>query len=170
MILYMASKLLANTATWDFWKTVKPQYALVTLHPAFVYGHNFMQTSADGIRGGSNGALWGFIMEGNPTGFLTAVHVQDVAEAHIRALDPKIGDGSKYLLAGKSITGPEVARFVQRVYPDAGAAITEDTQGVSNSVNTTKAETELGIKWRSFEAMVQEVIDQQLGFRKNASG
>ncbi|CAG8893371.1 unnamed protein product [Penicillium egyptiacum] len=170
MVLYMASKLLANMATWDFWKTAKPQYALVTLHPAFVYGHNLMQTSAEGIRGGSNGALWGFIMEGNPTGFLTGVHVQDVAEAHIRALDPKIVDGSKYLLAGKSITGPEVARFMQRLYPDAGAAVTEDAQGVSSPVNTTKAEAELGIKWRSFEVMVQEVIDQQLGFRKNAFG
>lgn len=168
--LYRASKLLANTATWNFWQTAKPQYALVTLHPAFVYGHNLMQISADGIRGGSNEVLWGFIMEGTPTGYLTAVHVQDVAEAHIRALDPKIVDGSKYLLAGKNTTGPEVARFVQKLYPNAGAAITEDAQGMTSPVNTTKAETELGIQWRSFEAMVQDLMDQQLGFCKNSSG
>lgn len=168
--LYRASKLLANAATWDFWRTAKPQYALVTLHPAFVYGDNLMQTSADGISGGSNEALWGFIMEGAPTGYMTAVHVQDVAEAHIRALDPKIVDGSKYLLAGKNGTVPEVARFVQKLYPDAGAAITEDAQGITSPVNTAKAETELGIQWRSFEAMVQDMMAQQLGFRRNASG
>ncbi|BCS26878.1 uncharacterized protein APUU_51589S [Aspergillus puulaauensis] len=167
--LYRASKLLANAATWDFWRTAKPQYALVTLHPAFVYGENLMQTSAEGIRGGSNEALWGFIMEGTPTGYMTAVHVQDVAEAHIRALDPKIVDGSKYLLAGKNGTVPEVARFVQKLYPDAGAVITEDAQGITSPVNTAKAETELGIQWRSFEAMVQDMMAQQLGFRRNAS-
>ncbi len=168
--LYRASKLLANAATWDFWQTAKPQYALVTLHPAFVYGHNLMQTSADGIRGGSNEVLWGFIMAGTPTGYLTGVHVQDVAEAHIRALNSKIVDGSKYLLAGKNSTGPEVARFVQQRYPDAGAVITEDAEGITSPTNTAKAETELGIQWRSFEVMVQDMMDQQLGFRKNATG
>lgn len=170
MVLYMASKLLANNATWDFWKTAKPQYALVSMHPGFVYGPNLVQTSAAGIMGGSNSALWGFIMAGTPTGFLTAVHVQDVAEAHIRALDPKIVDGSKYLLVGESTTVPEIARFVKQHYPDAGSVITEDAQGVLDRTNTTKAETELGMKWRPFEDMVQGVMDQQLGFLKNASG
>ncbi|KAF9893485.1 hypothetical protein FE257_010797 [Aspergillus nanangensis] len=168
MVLYMASKLLANTATWDFWKASKPHYALVTLHPAFVYGHNLMQTSADGIQGGSNGALWGFIMGGYPVGFLTGVHVRDVAEAHIRTLNPKIADGSKYLLAGKGITVPEIAQFIQKRYPDVGAVVTEDSNGVLDPVDTTKAETELGMNWRSFESMVQEVVDQQLSFRKGS--
>ncbi|CAI7600163.1 unnamed protein product [Penicillium pancosmium] len=170
MVLYMASKLLANNATWEFSKTAKPQYALVSMHPGFVYGPNLMQKNAAGIMGGSNSALWGFIMAGTPTGFLTAVHVQDVAEAHIRALDPKIVDGSKYLLVGKSTSVPEITRFVKNNYPDAGAVITEDAQGVLDPVNTFKAETELGMQWRSFEAMVQGVMDQQLGFLKNASG
>ncbi|OGM47810.1 reductase [Aspergillus bombycis] len=169
MILYMASKLLSNAATWDFWKTAKPKYDLVTLHPAFVYGRNLMQTCADGVKGGSNGALWGFIMAGTPTGFLTAVHVQDVAEAHIRALDRRIVDGSKYLLAGRSITVPEIARFIQKRYPDAGAVITEDAPSVLNPVNTAKAEGELGMKWRPFEAILEDVMDQQLGFCRNAS-
>ncbi|GAB1195894.1 hypothetical protein APSETT444_005159 [Aspergillus pseudonomiae] len=169
MTLYMASKLLSDAATWDFWKTAKPKYALVTLHPAFVYGRNLMQTCADGVKRGSNGALWGFIMAGTPTGFLTAVHVQDVAEAHIRALDQKIVDGSKYLLAGRSTTVPEIARFIQKRYPDAGAVITEDAPSVVSPVNTAKAERELGMKWRPFEAILEDVMDQQLGFCRNAS-
>lgn len=166
----MASKLLANNATWEFSKIAKPHYALVSMHPGFVYGPNLMQKNAAGIMGGSNSALWGFIMAGTPTGFLTAVHVQDVAEAHIRALDQRILDGSKYLLVGKSTSVPEIARFVKKHYPDAGAVITEDAQGVLDPVNTSKAETELGMKWRSFEAMVQGVMDQQLGFIKDLSG
>ncbi|KAJ5824689.1 NAD-dependent epimerase/dehydratase [Penicillium robsamsonii] len=164
MRLYMASKLLANNATWEFRETAKPQYALVTLHPAFVYGHNLVQSSADGIKMGSNSGLWDLIMKGDATRSTVGVHIQDVAEAHIKALDPKIVDGSKYLLAGPKTTGPEVARIVRRLYPDSGALISEDIQCVSLPVDTTKAETELGIQWRSFEAMVRDLMDQQLGF------
>jgi nucleoside-diphosphate-sugar epimerase len=165
MRLYMASKLLANKATWEFRETAKPHYALVTLHPAFVYGHNLVQSSADGIQSGSNSGLWNLIMKGDPSGSTVGVHIQDVAKAHVKALDPKIPDGSKYLLAGPKTTGPDVAKIVRRLYPDSGALISEDTQGVSFPVDTTKAETELGIQWRSFEAMVRDLMDQQLGFK-----
>ncbi|KAJ5964943.1 NAD-dependent epimerase/dehydratase [Penicillium vulpinum] len=162
--LYMASKLLANNATWEFWATVKPQYALVTLHPGFVYGQNLVQNSADGIQRGSNGNLWNLIMKGIPPVNTAGVHIQDVAEAHIKALDPKVGDGSKYLLVGPKTTGPEIARIVQELYPDAGAMISENSEVDSVPFDTTKAETELGIQWRSVEAMVRDVMDQQLGF------
>ncbi|OQE25684.1 hypothetical protein PENFLA_c008G09063 [Penicillium flavigenum] len=164
MKLYQASKLLANNATWEFRETAKPQYALVTLHPGFVYGHNLVQSSADQVNAGSNGGLWNIIMNGSPNGNLVGVHIQDVAEAHIKALDPKIVDGSKYLLVGPKTTGAEIARIVHKHYPDSGASISEDVQGVSFPVDTTKAETELGIQWRSFEAMVRDLMDQQLGF------
>lgn len=169
MRLYHASKLLADHATWEFRATAKPQYALVTLHPAFVYGRNLVQISADGVNAGSNSGLWDLIMKADPTRtdpnrILAGVHIQDVAEAHIKALDPKIVDGSKYLLAGPKTTGPEIARIVHRLYPDSGALISEDLQGASFPVDTTKAETELGIQWRSFESMVRDVMDQQLGF------
>ncbi|OQE42344.1 hypothetical protein PENCOP_c004G00449 [Penicillium coprophilum] len=164
MRLYMASKLLADKATWEFRATAKPHYALVTLHPAYVYGHNLLQTSAEGIKWGSNSGLWNLIMKGVGTRDTVAVHLQDVAEAHIKALDPKIVDGSKYLLARPTTTGPEIARIVQRLYPNCGALITEDIQCLSSPVDTTKAERELGIQWRPFEAMVRDLMDQQLGF------
>ncbi|KAJ5508821.1 hypothetical protein N7527_010964 [Penicillium freii] len=164
MRLYHASKLLADHATWEFRDTAKPQYALVTLHPAFVYGHNLVQSSADGVNAGSNGGLWDIIMKANSTRNMVGVHIQDVAEAHIKALDPKIVDGSKYLLAGPKTTGSEIARIVHRLYPDSGALISENFQGASFPVDVTKAETELGIQWRSFESMVRDVMDQQLSF------
>lgn len=164
MRLYHASKLLADHATWEFRATAKPQYALVTLHPAFVFGRNLVQISADGVNAGSNSGLWDLIMKADPTRSMVGVHIQDVAEAHIKALDPKIVDGSKYLLVGPKTTGPEIARIVHRLYPDSGALISEDFQGASFPVDVTKAETELEIQWRSFESMVRDVMDQQLGF------
>lgn len=166
MRLYHASKLLANNATWNFWKTARTHYALVTIHPAFVYGHNLVQTSAEEVMSSSNGGLWKTIMDGVPVTRVTGVHIQDVADAHIKTLDPKIVDGSKYLLSGKKATWSEVAEIVQRSYPDAGAKITLDVEGESMPTDTSKAEGELEIQWRPLEEMVQEVMDQQLGFVK----
>lgn len=166
MTLYHASKLLANKATWDFWKENKPHYSLVTLHPAFVFGHNLVQVSAEGIRSGSNGVIWHGVMEGPVAGgvSITGVHVQDVAEAHIKALDPKIKDGSKYLLAGKPTTWKDVARIVHEYYPNIGAKITKDAEGASTPTDTSKAESELGMQWRSWGEILRSIMDQQLGF------
>lgn len=164
MTLYRASKLLANNATWDFWKTENPHYSLVTLHPSFVFGHNLVQASAKEIESGSNGIIWGSVMGGVPLGGITGVHVQDVAEAHIKALDPKIKNGTKYLLSGSQTTWKEVARIAHELYPNVGVKLTEHAEGVSMPTDTTKAEVELGMQWRPWKEMVRSVMDQQLGF------
>ncbi|PYI14846.1 NAD(P)-binding protein, partial [Aspergillus violaceofuscus CBS 115571] len=164
MTLYRASKLLANNATWEFWRTENPQYSLVTLHPSFVFGHNLVQSAAKEIEAGSNGIIWGSVMGGVPLGGITGVHVQDVAEAHIKALDPKIKNGTKYLLSGPPTTWKEVARIAHEFYPNVGVKLTERAEGASMPTDTTKAEVELGMQWRSWEEMVRNVMDQQLGF------
>ncbi|GFF48699.1 putative uncharacterized oxidoreductase C513.07 [Aspergillus lentulus] len=167
--LYHASKLLANNASWDFKNTEKPHFSLVTLHPAYVFGHNHVQTSPEEVQGGTNGMLWGTIMTGKPMGNSTAVHVRDVAEAHIKALDETVPDGSKFLLAGKKASWSDVARIVKRDYPQIGAKITEDISGDSYPLDTTEAEKVLGMKWRSLDQMVKDVVEQQLGLMKQAA-
>ncbi|KAJ5309401.1 uncharacterized protein N7443_001862 [Penicillium atrosanguineum] len=164
MRLYRASKLLANNASWELWKTAKPHYALVTIHPSFVFGQNLVQTSAEQISSSSNGLLWGTIMTGTPSGSVTGVHIQDVAEAHVKALNPEIADGSKYLISGNKATWGDVAHIVKKHYPNLGAKISADIEGSSSPTDTTKAEKDLKIEWRSLEQMVREVVDQQLGF------
>lgn len=167
--LYHASKLLANNATWNFWQTAKPHYSLVSIHPSYVFGHNLLQSSSGDIASGSNGVLWGPIMSGVLTSSLAGVHVQDVAEAHVKALNPNIPDGAKYLLAGTKTTWKEIARVVHRDYPNAGAKISPEAEGGTFPFDASKAEQELGIKWRSWEQMIHEVMDQQLGLIKKDS-
>ncbi|RHZ64929.1 putative 3-beta hydroxysteroid dehydrogenase/isomerase [Aspergillus thermomutatus] len=167
--LYHASKLLANNASWEFKNTEKPHFSLVTLHPAFVWGHNHVQASAEEVKGGTNGMLFGTIMTGKPAGSVTGVHVQDVAEAHIKALDELVPDGSKVLLAGQKASWSDVARIVKRDYPEIGAKITEDIPGQSYPLDTAEAEKVLGMKCRSLEQMIKDVVEQQLGFMRQAN-
>ncbi|KAF7596851.1 hypothetical protein BBP40_012451 [Aspergillus hancockii] len=166
LALYHASKLLANSASWDFKHERKPHFGLVTIHPAYVYGHNVAQTTADGIKGTTNGALFTTIMTGQIVGNITAVHVQDVAEAHLKALDAEVPDGSKYLLSGEKASWKDVVDILQTDYPGVPFKLGPDAVGNSWPVDTTRAETQLGIKWRSLSSMVHEVMDQQLAFQR----
>lgn len=165
MRLYHASKLLANKTAWEFRKAAKPKYALVTLHPVFVYGRNPTQTAAKEIEESSNGLLWYAIMAGIPHhsySQVPGVHIDDVVEAHIKALDPAIPDGSRYLLSEKGGSWKEVANLIHREYPDLGARITADIAEEFLSTDSGKAEAELGMRWRSWDQMVRDVVDQQL--------
>lgn len=168
MNLYRASKLLANNASWEFMRNKKPNFSLITLHPAFVFGHNLLQTTAETIDG-SNRLLFGTIMTGKPMGTISAVHIQDVAEAHVKALDRAVPDGSKFLLAGPKASWSDIAAIVKRDYPESGTKITEGIPGESWPVDTTEAEEVLGMKWRSLEQMVRDVMDQQLGLMEAAN-
>lgn len=127
-------------------------------------GHNLVQTSPEDI--GSNGVLWKAIMTGDLSDASIGVHVQDVAEAHVKALDPKVPDGAKYLLAGKKSDWKGVAQIVHRDYPNLGAKISVEAEGGLLPFDTTKAEKELGMNWRSWEQMIHEVVDQQLSLAK----
>jgi nucleoside-diphosphate-sugar epimerase len=94
------------------------------------------------------------------------VHIDDVVEAHLKALDPAIPDGSRYLLSAKGGTWKEVAEIIQQNYPDLGAKITPDIEEEFLPTDSSKAEAELGLRWRSWDRMVRDVVDQQLEFVK----
>ncbi|CZR65182.1 probable 3-beta hydroxysteroid dehydrogenase/isomerase [Phialocephala subalpina] len=162
--LYQASKILANQARWKFMETEKPKFTLVTIHPSFVYGHNVMQITAGEGRGGTNGQLWDRIMSGTPSGNITYVYVGDVAAAHVKALDPRITESTSYLVSGPPATWKDVVDILKRDYPEIPYKIKADTPGASWPTDTTKAVTELRMKWTSLEKIVHEVMDQQLRF------
>ncbi|PYH68913.1 putative 3-beta hydroxysteroid dehydrogenase/isomerase [Aspergillus vadensis CBS 113365] len=168
MQLYHASKLLANQASWDFKKTENPSFSLVTLHPAFVYGRNALQTTAEDLSG-TNGLFFLTVADGKPLINITAVHIDDVAEAHVKALADNIPDRSSYLLAGKKTFWKDVAETVKKEYPHLGFKISNDISGESWPVDTTKAETELGMQWRSLEQMTRDVIGQQIELRRKGN-
>lgn len=141
----------------------------MSLHPSFVLGRNLVQTSAKDIEKGSNAGLWKGIMAGVATPMVTGVHIQDVADAQIKALSPSIPDGSKYLISGNKASWKEIAQIVRRDYPNIGAKIATELEieGESMPMDTSKAEKELGIKWRSLEEMVHDLLDRQLEFSEN---
>jgi hypothetical protein len=58
----------------------------------------------------------------------SSVHIDDVVEAHLEALDPIIPDGSEYVLAGKGNPWKRVTYVVQRDYVNLGARMTPELE------------------------------------------
>jgi len=164
---YQASKLAAHTATLDYVLSQKPQYSVITIHPGFVFGRNILQTSADELAG-TNGMLFGSLYAKEPMfAPYRGVHVLDVAEAHIRALDLEDAPVSSFLLSGKDRPWEEVLRHARKEFPDADFQ-TEPKTGDRWFVDTTRAEAQLSFKtWREMEVQVKDVVSQQLELRSS---
>jgi nucleoside-diphosphate-sugar epimerase len=161
MNLYRASKLLANKATWDFVKDKKPHFSVVTINPTFVWGYNITQTTPD-IQG-TNRMLWFAIKAAVIPGFNNFVNVHDVADAHLKALDESVEGNQEFLVSAPNFGWGQVKEFVDKKWPGLSALKGSEVSGAWN-LDTGKAERKLGMKWRSLEETVTEVVEQQLGF------
>lgn len=166
---YHVSKILAHRGTLEWVRTNKPSFGLVTLHPSFVFGRNITQTSAEGLDG-TNAMLWGCLHSPKPFIPLSAVDVRDVALAHLKALEVKTeaGEGvEEFLLSAgpkDHWTWGQVAEFVRSKYPALDFKL-EGPFEEPPEVNTNRAETVLGIKWKSMEDTVASFLDQQVELR-----
>ncbi|OCL12198.1 3-beta hydroxysteroid dehydrogenase/isomerase family protein [Glonium stellatum] len=174
---YRGSKILADKATTEFVQTKKPHFTVVTIHPSFIYGYNLLQSSfAELSPNSTNGWLLEALQTPNPAHGNRGVHILDVTEAHLRALkvtpelDPDMDPNSwssgiaKFMLSVQPFDWNKVGDFVREKYPQAGSKI-EGSVMKEGVMDTTRAEKILGLKhFRSIEAMVAEVIEQQLSF------
>ena len=92
------------------------------------------------------------------------VHVEDVAQAHVKALDDSIHGFQSYLLASPRRSWSEVKAFVQKQYPSL--PIKFDANDWANyTVDTTRAKADLGIEFKGMEKQIQDLVDQQLELR-----
>ncbi|KAL4874581.1 flavonol reductase [Aspergillus karnatakaensis] len=162
---YHASKLASYKATIDFVREQKPAFDVVTLHPVLVYGFNRAQESAEQL-GGTNGMLFQAIMTGKPiAGRFLGVHVEDVAAAHVRVLNNKVQGQQAFILGAPARSWEEVEAFVNERYPKLPVKL-EERDGKGLVIDTSKAERELGLRFKGMEEQVGDLIDQQLAFRK----
>ena len=109
---YQASKILAHLATGDWAAKHKPNFQLVTFHPSFVIGHDLAQT--DGEPRGPNGLLLLSLASQKPIIPSYFVHVLDVAEAYVRAVDAAFDkQPATVLLTGKPVSWDDIGAFVK---------------------------------------------------------
>jgi nucleoside-diphosphate-sugar epimerase len=93
---------------------------------------------------------------------LTLVHIEDVAEAHVRALDLGVPAG-RYLISSPGGTRwSDIVAILKEKFPDVHWKLSGETEGQGWVVDTTKAEEGLGLKPRGLEEIVRDTVDFQL--------
>lgn len=113
--------------------------------------------------------LWASLTSTKPQIPMSAVDVRDVARAHISALDVPGEQGrvDEFILCAGETQGwtwQRVADFVQARYEFVGVKV-EGPFGEPPSVDASKAERVLGLKWRSMEDTVGSFLDHQVELR-----
>ncbi|KAF3932388.1 Dihydroflavonol-4-reductase [Dactylella cylindrospora] len=175
---YHASKNRADIATVKFREEKRPPFAIVTIHPDYVYGAMPILKDSREIMAHDTTAAILWREYNGIQGLLRfqekdhSVHIDDVAAAHVKVLDDSIKDGEKYLLSSGEFKWDDLLEYAQKEYPNmvfkldaipdwkAGFAATYVT------IDGSKAEKELGIKYKDIYQQFKDLADQQIELLK----
>lgn len=107
---YYYSKTLAERAAWDFMEREKPGFDLVVVNPFMVLGpaHSKAVGTSNQIIVDMMTGKFPMIMALN----FGIVDVRDVADAHIRAMDPAVPTG-RYICAAANIDMADIVRLMK---------------------------------------------------------
>ncbi|KFH46010.1 NADPH-dependent methylglyoxal reductase-like protein [Hapsidospora chrysogenum ATCC 11550] len=182
---YRASKTAAERAACDFMRSCRPQFDLVSLCPAMVFGAFLPGAAPRSIKslntsnalvhavvsapgGGSNGGDAPI----PPTKGPVWVDVRDVADAHLRSLSTPEAGGERFLLAAGVYCNQEIADVSRRVLAEASpklrTRIPVGEPGRREShlhfgVDARAAEEVLGMRWRGLGDCLAELVPQLYG-------
>ncbi|KAJ6021402.1 NAD(P)-binding protein [Penicillium herquei] len=165
ILKYSASKIKAHEATREFIKNNAISYKLIIFHPTFVLGDSLLREGPEDISG-INAIFWRNLFEEKPTIHHSWVHVRDVADAHVKALETEIESGKEFILA-RPVDWEDVVSHVNEKYPELGCKMKGPFED-NWKIDTTTAEEILGMKWRSGYSIIDDLIQQQLALQAKA--
>ncbi|ETZ22056.1 aldehyde reductase [Pedobacter sp. V48] len=117
---YNKSKVLAESAAWDFMEQEGGSLELSVINPMGIFGPSFTKDLSSGFE------LLQKVMDGSmkalPNISLGIVDVRDVADLHIRAMTNPQAKGQRFLaLSGGTMSLLEIADFLKNELPEAAA-------------------------------------------------
>ena len=166
---YAASKVAALEAAEVWVQTRKPTFDVVYLHPSYVVGRNDLAMSPREALKGTNAIVLGIALGKtfNSTAGAT-LHNEDVARAHVQALDAAVPGNTSYILSHgtqwddvQDIVRREFSDAVaKRVLPNCGSAATHTIVFDTSLTEKTFVLPHLG-----FEEQVKSVVSHYLELR-----
>lgn len=175
-VAYRGSKKFAETSAWDFMEKEQPlPFTLTVLNPPFVFGPILHELkSLDSINTSNKRALntiQGKKHEG-PIGSSLYVDVRDLAEAHVRAVEPNYpaAQGKRVFMTAGPFTDLFVGELIREKFLSIRERISEDllqnlkeksapmTFGIDNS----RSKEVLGMEYRSTEETITDTVQSLL--------
>lgn len=168
---YIASKVLAEKAAWNFVVTERPNFTLCTLNPPMIYGPvNHPVKSLISVNTSSQ--LLAEVLAGNhkaglpPTALPLWVDVRDVALAHVKAMELEEAGGKRFLITAGFYSNEEMGRTIWDNFPDLRDKLPDrnDMGGAPNpnlqsfGYDTSQARRFLGMEWTPYEKTVVDSV------------
>ncbi|KAL1793839.1 hypothetical protein ACET3X_007260 [Alternaria dauci] len=165
---YAAAKSHALAVSEQFVATEKPHFDIMNIMPSVIIGKNELNTTREEILAGTNGIALGPLLgrKAEMPMIGVAVHLDDVARAHVDALNPKISGNQRLLCTYGGLEGVQwdgAKDIAKRLY---GKQVSEGLFPLTGSTPTrpirldaSETEKVLGWKFKSFEEQVKSVAD-----------
>lgn len=168
---YRASKAASEKAAWEFMETRKPEFDLVSLCPAMVFGAFLPHSVPKRIEdlNTSNSLIWNALKGGDdrkipPTRAPVWVDIRDVALAHVRALTVPAAGGRRFLLAAGTYSNQELVDLSRERMPKLrdrmAVGETGRKEAAPYGADATETERVLGITWRGLGDCLEQVVPQ----------
>jgi len=164
---YTASKTLALNAGERWMGEHQPGFDLVHIHPSYVFGRDELTGSAEELvsKGTNRLVMLPFVGVPLPPLLNSSVFVEDVAQAHVRALDGDIPGGSS-IVPSSEMRWERAVEAVKERFPKAVESgvlkIGEPTKTIEVGVDTSESEKLLGWKFKGFEEQVSSIVEHYL--------
>ncbi|RHZ43391.1 putative aromatic-L-amino-acid decarboxylase [Aspergillus thermomutatus] len=166
---YRGSKKFAELEAWTFVEREKPAFDLVTLCPPMVFGPIVHPVASVAQLNESNAVLWSVAAGADPLPAARVsawVDVRDLADVHVQALLIPEAGGKRYVPAsGEPFCYEYAADIIKEKFEWARATVTTNYEAGKRPGPTYKLDGEtvardLGVKYRSFEKTVEELVRQ----------
>ncbi|KAG6829953.1 hypothetical protein H0H92_002857 [Tricholoma furcatifolium] len=174
--VYLASKILAEQATWEF-AASHPELDLTTMHPPFIYGPlapGFPLPHKKEL--GTLGLLYMLLCGTFPVQVAPLFcDVRDVARAHVSALEwtGKAASGRKrYLVCGASFTWTEAVEHIQKVFPELKSRLpspetAKPLPGKASTIDARSAAEDLGmVEYIGWHKTLEDAVKSLLEWEK----
>ncbi|KAH6957899.1 dihydroflavonol-4-reductase [Ilyonectria sp. MPI-CAGE-AT-0026] len=163
---YRGSKVFAEQEAWNFVKTEKPQFDLVTLCPSMIFGPISGTLNSPKDLNESNNMLWKVAMGGPstplpPARFNFWIDVRDLAEIHVQALvNPKSG-GKRYIpVSPEKFNYQLVSEIMLRDVPDSSTeSVSTGLQGIKDHINMDMTDMEQDFPSLKYTTLKETVVD-----------
>lgn len=177
---YSYSKVAAEKAAWEL-AEAQDQWKLVVINPSFVIGPSLTSASDSESLTLMKDILKGKFFLGAPALEMGFVDVRDVAQAHMLAIEKPEAEG-RHLLAERTMSIMQLSRIIKEEFggkyklplmesPKFMLYVVGGLFGVTNKfvsrnvghplrLNASKSKEKLGLKYRSMNATVRDMVTQ----------
>ncbi|KAH9832389.1 nad dependent epimerase [Teratosphaeria destructans] len=166
LLAYCTSKKLAEEAAFKFLREKNPAFSIATVCPPLIYGPIIHHVSDISKLNSSSVDIYRFVngstKEVPSTDFPAFVDVRDVAQAHIKAYEKPEAANQRYFTTGGNFTYQEVVDIIHEHFPELKEKTPVGEAGEKGpkvfKVDTSKAQKELGIKFRGLEEVIVDTV------------